>query len=449
MTKSHMMGRKPAKVFLLTASLATAAALLVGCSTPASAPAQKDASGPVTLQTWGAVTSIQSQFKAYKSAFPTQSKGQSLKVVSAGASDSDSIAKYRLELSSGKNIPDIMELNYSELPEFAESGVLADLSGALKPYLGNVTKAAQALSVYKGKTVAVPLQVNEKLWFYRTDLFKAAGIDPTTVKSQADFIAAGKKLQASSPSSFMWNIGPNPQQYQWGEIVSGNGAAYSTQSPTCKIIVGSNAGVSKAFTAMKTLRTSGVVDSAVDDFTPGWQSGLADNTIASTLGASWLPVFLEQYAPKLSGKWGVTTWPEIGGAANGAGSEAGGAIYVISAASKHKAAAEAFITNLLLTKKGVDAYHKVNSTYIPNVTAALNEAALQNDPYFGTSLIKAYLAASKTYKVFPFDPASNAETTALSSSLANYLASSAASPSSALKTAQDQLTSQVGCPYSK
>lgn len=431
-------------VALLTAT-ALSIAVLAGCA-PTTSQGQPDAKGPLTLQTWGDVKNAEGQFAAYKSAFPGKAKGQSIKVVSAGANDSDAVSKLRLQLSSGKDIPDVVQLNYSELPEFAEAGVLTDLAPYAKAYVSNVTGAAKTLMKYNGKELAFPYEVKEKLWFYRTDMFDKAGIKVADVKTQDDFIAAGKKLQAAYPKSFIWNAAANPQQYQWDMIVSGNGAQYSTKSP-CAITVGTDKGTAAAFTAMKALRTSGVVDTAHDDFTPEWQSGLADGTIASTLGASWLPTFLQQYAPDLAGKWGVTTWPEIGGATGG--SEAGGSIFVIMDSSKHKQAAADFLGSSLMTAKGTAEFMKTETGYIPNVTSLLNSSAVQNNAYFGTSLIKAFVESSKTYKVFPFDPAANKETTVLSAQLANYLASSDSSPVSYLKTAQDQLDSQVGCPFQK
>jgi len=379
----------------------------------------------------------------YTAQFPDQSAGQTFQAVSAGTSDSDAVAKLRLELSSGQGIPDIVQLNYSEVAEFAQAGVLADLTDLTSSYVGNVTAAAQTLMKYNGAMVALPFEVKEKLWFYRSDLFAAAGIDPTQVKTQDDFINAGKQLQASSPKSYIWNIAPNPSQYQWAMIVSGNGAAYSTQSP-CAITVGTDPGVAQAFQAMKDLRASGVVAN-FDDFTPEWQSGLDDGTVASTLSASWLPQFLEQYAPDLAGKWAVTTWPEIGGATGG--SESGGSVFVIPAASTHKTEAVNFIASMLMTQQGAAAYVAANPSYIPNVVNLLNDPSIRNNAYFGTSLIDAYLAASNSYSIFPYDPAANAETTALSDALAKYLASSDSSPTSYLQSAQDQLTAQVGCPY--
>lgn len=431
------------------ALLAGAAIVISGlsaCSGTATPSTSADDAGPFTVQVWGDVKNAERQFAAYKTAFPDKAKNQDAKVVSAGANDSDAVAKLRLQLSSGKDIPDVVQLNYSELPEFAESGVLTDLAPYAAAYVPNVTKAAQTLMQYGDKQLAFPYEVKQKLWFYRTDMFAKAGIDVTTVKTQDDFIAAGKKLQAAFPTSYIWNVAANPQQYQWGMIVSGNGARYSTKSP-CEITVGSDPGVAKAFTALRDLRDSGVVDTKHDDFTPEWQSGLADGTIASTLGASWLPSFLQQYAPDLAGKWGVTTWPEIGGATDGAGSEAGGSIFVIMNASKHKQAAADFLGGSLMTPEGTGAFLKVQPGYVPNVTALLDTPAVQDNAYFGTSLIKAFVASAETYKLFPFDPAANKQTTVLSAQLANYLSSSDSSPASYLKTAQDQLASQVGCPF--
>ncbi len=419
-------------------------AALAGCSTGTPKVASTAGPAALTLETWGSTQYANKQFRIYKTEFPTQSKGVSLKVTSAGQSDSDVVTQYRLALSSGKAVPDILELNYSDVAEFASAGLLANIGPELKPYLGNVSGAAKTLSQYHGKTIAVPYEVKEKLWFYRKDMFAAASIDPTKVKTQAEFIAAGKKLQAKYPQSYIWNIASNPQQYQWGMIMSGNGASYSTKSPTCQITVGSNAGVAKTFEAVKALRASGVVDVNVDDFTTAWQTGLADGTIASSLNASWFPPFLEQYAPKLKGKWGVTTWPEIGGAVGG--SEAAGSVFVIPAKAKNKAAAVQFLASTLMTAKGAKPYALAES-YIPNVVSLQSDPAITNNAYFGSSLLKAYKAADSGYKVFPYDPAFNSEQTVLSTALTNYLTSSDSSPKSALATAQQQLRSQLGCPY--
>jgi ABC-type glycerol-3-phosphate transport system substrate-binding protein len=419
------------------------AALAVVASSYASTSASRGTT-KLTLLTWGDAKYANGQFQLYKEFFPRDAKHTSLKVKVGGAGDIDAVNQFRLMLSS-HSAPDIVQMNRSAVAEFAHAGQLADLKPYLSAYIPNMTSAAKALMQYNGSYVAVPYEVKEKLWFYRKDMFAQAGIDPKSVKTQADFIAAGRKLHAKFPKSFIWNLAPSPQAYILGEITSGNGARISDPK-TGKFVVATDPGMRKAFKALADLRASGVVATDVDDWSPQWQSGLADGTIASVPIASWFSTFLPQYAPKLAGQWGVTTWPEIGGAANGAGSEAAGSVFVIPKASKHKAEALKFLADMFMTAKGnLLVFHSFGE--VPNVTAAQSAPSVRDNPYFGASLITAFQAASTTYKVFPYDPAALKEITTINNALSSFLASGSTDPSSALQTAQQQLTAQVGNPY--
>jgi ABC-type glycerol-3-phosphate transport system substrate-binding protein len=399
----------------------------------------------LSLLTWGDPKYAQGQFALYQKHFPKDAKGQSLNVILGGANDADAVNAFRLRLAAHHGIPDIVQLNRSEVAEFAAAGQLANLQPYLKGYIPNMSKAGQTLMQYNGVDVAVPYEVKEKLWFYRKDMFAAAGIDPTQVKTQAQFIAAGHKLQAKYPSSYIWNLAATPQAYILGEITSGNGAQVFDKKAG-KFVVATDPGMRKAFQAMAALRASGVVATQFDDFTPQWQSGLADGTIASVPIGEWFATFLPQYAPKLAGQWGVTTWPEIGGAVNGAGSEAGGSVFVIPKASKNKVAAAKFLADLYMTKTGsLLLFRHYNG--IPNVTTAQNDPSVRKNPYYGAFLITAFKAASPTYKIFPYDPAAISEVTILNNALDTFLASGSSDPTSALASAQQQLTAQIGNPY--
>jgi ABC-type glycerol-3-phosphate transport system substrate-binding protein len=421
---------------------ALAALALVGsayASTSASAGTTK-----LTLLTWGDAKYANGQFQLYQEFFPKDAQHTSLKVKVGGAGDIDAVNQFRLMLSS-HSAPDIVQMNRSAVAEFAHAGQLADLKPYLSAFIPNMSTAAKALMQYNGTYVAVPYEVKTKLWFYRKDLFAQAGIDVKSVKTEADFIAAGRKLHAKFPKSYIWNLAASPQAYILGEITSGNGARISDPK-TGKFVVATDPGMRKAFKALADLRASGVVATDFDDWSPQWQSGLADGTIASVPIASWFSTFLPQYAPKLAGQWGVTTWPEIGGAANGAGSEAAGSVFVIPKASKHKAEALKFLADMFMTKRGsLLVFHSFNE--IPNVTAAQSAPAVLENTYFGPSLIKAFRAASATYRVFPYDPAALKEITTINNALANFLASGSSDPTGALQTAQQQLTAQVGNPY--
>ncbi len=422
------------------------ASMLVACSS--SAPVATDTASStanITALTWGDAKYFNTQFGFYKQDFPNDAKQQTLTVTIGGQNDGEAISKFRLALSSHQNIPDIMEMNYSALPEFASQNQLADISSYTGSYLPGMSNAAKTLMQYNGKYVAFAYEVKSKLWYYRKDMFAAAGIDVTQVKSQQDFIDAGKKLQAKYPKSYMWNLAPNPQAYVLGEITSGNGSQVYDKSAS-KFVVDTNPGIRKAFVAMKDLRNSGVVNTKFDDFTPDWQAALADGTLASVPIASWFSTFLPQYAPNLGSKWGVTVWPEIGGAAGG--SEAGGSVFVIPAAAKNKAAAAKFLSDMFMTSKGELELFKAQNL-VPNVIQAQSDPSVLNNAYYGSDLIKAFQAADKDYKLFPYDPAGIKEISILQNALANYLSSSAADPSAALAAANQQMSAQIGNPYSQ
>jgi ABC-type glycerol-3-phosphate transport system substrate-binding protein len=436
---------RPAQIFLRGLVVAAVALAVSAAAYASTRAASGSAAVKLSLLTWGDPKYAQGQFALFQKYFPKDATGQSLSVVLGGANDADAVNAFRLRLASGHNIPDIVELNRSEVAEFAASGQLANLQPYLQSYIPNMSKAAQTLMQYNGSVVAVPYEVKEKLWYYRKDMFAAAGIDPTKVKTQAQFIAAGHKLQAKFPNSYIWNLAASPQAYILGEITSGNGSQIFDQK-TGKFVVANNPGLRKAFQAMAALRASGVVDTQFDDFTPQWQSGLADGTIASVPIAEWFSTFLPQYAPKLTGKWGVTTWPDIGGAGNGAGSEAGGSVFVVPKASKNAAAAAKFLADMYMTKTGSLLLFK-HYNGIPNVVAAQNDPSVSKNPFYGASLINAFKAASPTYKIFPYDPAAISEITILNSALDTFLASGSSDPTSALQTAQKQLTAQIGNPY--
>jgi ABC-type glycerol-3-phosphate transport system substrate-binding protein len=414
--------------------------------TASSAPAATEAAAAdakISLMTWGDAKYAKNQFELYKKTFPDKARQQTIDVVVGGANDGEAVSKLRLALSSGKGIPDIMQLNYSAVAEFASQGQLTDLQACVDQYLAGMSESAKTLMQYDGKYVAFPYEVKEKLWYYRKDMFDAAGIDVAQVKSQADFIEAGKKLQAKYPKSFIWNVAPNPQAYILGEITSGNGSQVYDKNAK-KFVVDTDPGLHAAFIALRDLRSSGVVNANFDDFTPDWQKGLADGTIASVPIASWFSTFLPQYAPDGAGKWGVTKWPEIGGAEGG--SEAGGSVFVIPAKATTKAAACDFLTSMFMTTKGSSAVFK-QAGQVPNVIEAQSDPGVVNNAYFGADLINAFKAAGQDYKLFPYDPASLKEQSILQNALAKYLGGKDQDPSTALAEAQQQMTAQIGDPW--
>ena len=123
-------------------------------------------------------------------------------------------------------MPTASQLAYTQIPEFAREGVLADISGAVAPYLDTMTSAAKSLSQYNGQTIAVPFEVKTKVWYYRSDIFDECGIDVNSIKNTDDLIAAGKKIQETHPKCYIWNLGRTTPGYSFYLTLAGNNAKF-------------------------------------------------------------------------------------------------------------------------------------------------------------------------------------------------------------------------------
>ena len=93
---------------------------------------QGTANASLTYEGWGSETSTENEWNAYTTEFPKDAKAQSYTANSAGANDQDTVSAFRLALSSGSNIPDMVQLNRTEVPEFAAAGELTNLTAYVK-----------------------------------------------------------------------------------------------------------------------------------------------------------------------------------------------------------------------------------------------------------------------------------------------------------------------------
>ena len=287
---------------------------------------------PVTLNvwTWGSPTDIQSALAALKSVYPSEFNNVSLQVT-VQSGDFQVADAFRLALASHKNLPDMMQLNYTQVPEFAGAGVLRDLSDVINPVKNDLYAGALQLAQYSGQFVAFPFQVNSKLFYYRGDRFEQAGISLSDMQTLDGFINAGKKFHAKFSKSYIMNLGPQPVQYWLGELLSAYPTARMADS-SGNYQITSNKAFTDTFNFFKRVHDAGIAW-PVDDFSTDWPAGFKNGNIAGDLVASWMknPIFLASYATTAQvGKWNVGPWPALSPMANEKfGSEAGGAVWVV------------------------------------------------------------------------------------------------------------------------
>lgn len=422
-------------------------------------------SGPTTLEVWvwAAAPLQMTAFNAVKAAFPDDFKNVSLKVTTVGSGDQDVAQQLSLSMAARKNIPDFLMLNYTEVAQFAEPGMLADLSSAIGGGASGLYAGAQQLSQYKNTYVTVPWQLNSKLFYYRADLFEQAGINVDSITTAADFIAAGQTFHQKFPRQYLMNVNTQPAGYLFQELFSSYPNISMTDS-SGKYQLTTNPGFAEALSFMKELRTSGIA-APIDDFTTDWAPAIKNETVCGFLIASWMKQFLPGYATATQvGKWKAKTWPSLFTDTDQSyGSDSGGSVIVVPALSPHKDLALNYLNKLRMDPKGSLAVF--NATGVPpilkstqaQVLSAINsqkkpDSMSQDDwlalpqNFFGQDYYATEFASYDLVRKFNYDPAALKEFTILEQ-WGDKIMQGDATVAAALAGAQNDMQSQIGNPY--
>ena len=448
-------------------SIGAAALGLAACSGTAQSGA-KGSSGTggdtLTIWTWAGASILQSAFNAVK-ATSKDFAGFKTNIQTVAANDYATAEKFSLALSGGTTLPDILQLNYTEMPQFAAAGVLEELSTVYAPYSADLYAGALQVAKYNNSYYAFPESLNPKLFYYRSDLFAEAKIDPTSITTTEDFIAAGTAFHRKFPSQYIMNLNTEPQPYVFGEMISAY-APISFASPSGSYQVTSNPGFEQVFSFLDQI-ASAKIAYPVDDFTTDWPSAIKNEKICGFLGADWLDEFVPGYATQSQyGKWKAIPWPTLSPMANQQyGSDAGGSVFVVPKGAPNSQAAVEFLKQWRLSPDGsLAAFNAtgilpINSTTASTVISSLSTAkkpasTSQADwlelpqHYFGPDYIATKLQAMNRVKVFGYDPSAVKEWSSIVSNWLTKLLSGRASVSAALAGLQQDMQTQVGNPYS-
>lgn len=170
------------------------AVLVAGCA--GGTEAAKTPDGPVSLTMWTrSVTADQSQ--ALVNAFNAEHVGKidvSLTVVPF-----DQYLQKVGAAASSKNLPDLLAANVIDGPNYAASGLWADITDRIKtlPFAKELAPAHIRSATLDGETFAVPHVTDVSSVYYNKVLFRAAGLDPEAPPTTLTELAADAKKIAA------------------------------------------------------------------------------------------------------------------------------------------------------------------------------------------------------------------------------------------------------------
>lgn len=389
----------------LAVSMTMQAFLFTGCSDNSSASnaSQNTASssstklsGSITVGSWDIAARA---LTANAKEFMAQNPGTTITI-----QDEDKTYKgLYAQLDSGNGVPDIITLQNRDVASFVNKypDMGTDVLDIMKPEEKNSNQYVKNLMIVKNKFYAVPWDMGPCALYYRKDIFQAAQIDPASIKTYDDYIAAGKKIVAKTKGKTKllgFDYSGSSSTDTLLLLLSQLGAKFYDNSGRANL---SSAAMLQALNLEKKMVAAGVAMNLPNE-EKDRATALSQDHLATVPNAVWFAGTL-QAIKNQKGKWGIIPLPAFAPGGN-THANVGGSALIIHSKTKNPALAKAFVKFSLLTNEG----NKINfdtsklfSSYLP----AYKDAEYSEvDDFFGVSMGTVFTKLTTNIPAMNFGP---------------------------------------------
>lgn len=404
-------------------TLALAACSSSSHSSSGDAGSSAPTTGKITVWAW------EPTLKDVVTSFEKDNPGITVDLVNAGTGN-DQYTALQNAIAAGKGVPDVAQVEYYALPQFAIGKSLADLTQFDAASLDGTFSPGPWGSVKQGDAIfGLPMDSGPMALFYNKAVFDRYGL--TVPVTWDDYLADAVKLHAANPNAYITSDGGDAG-FTTSMIWQAGGQPYKVNGTDVTIDF-SDAGSQKWSTFWQQLVDQKLL-SQVGGWTDEWFQGLGNGTIATLVTGAWMPANLQSGAAAASGDWRVAPMPQW--TADGkATAENGGSSLAVTAASKNQALAYKFMQ---YATAGPGVKIRLDGGAFPATTADLNSADFKAKefPYFGNQKVNEVLSESaadvvKGWQYLPFQVYANSiygdtvgkayvSSTTLSDGLANW-----------------------------
>ena len=300
--------------------------------------------------------------------------------------------RYGVILSSGNGVPDVIQIESDYIQTYAETYPQYFLD--MKDYItiDGVVDPSKVASSYDstGKLVSIPWDSGPVVMFYRVDLFKEAGIDPNTIVTFDDYIAAGKKLQEKFPNVYMTGLPFTQDENLYRALLIANKSYYLNDKG--EITVASQKAI-ETLQMIKRLIDEGVAKNVVN-----WDGSIVANKngeVASYIIGGWWGGTIKDQMPEMKGKWGIMPIPALNQDAARASSSGGAGLSITATDPIKQAAALEFVKESLMNVDNQLMMYEKFSLFPSYLPAYDDPRFLKADDYFGDNFNKILADVTK------------------------------------------------------
>ncbi|MFC6063012.1 ABC transporter substrate-binding protein [Streptomyces ochraceiscleroticus] len=317
-----------------------------------------------------------------------------IKLVNAGT-NKDQYKALQNAISAEKGVPDVAQIEYYALSQYALTKSVTDLAPYGADRLAGSYSTGPWNAVKSGDGIyGLPMDSGPMALFYNKKVFDKYKIPvPTTWD---EYVDAARKLHKADPktyitsddgdaglaTSLLWQAGSHPYKVDGTKV----GIDFT------------DAGAKKYTGTWQQLIDENLL-APVTAWSDDWYKGLGDGTIATLPAGAWLPANLASGVKGAAGDWRVAPLPQWSKGAD-ASAENGGSSLALPELSTNKELAYAFVA---YANSGAGVQTRIKNGAFPATTKDLESKAFQNTgfPYFGGQ--KANKVFAESAKNVPAD----------------------------------------------
>ena len=322
--------------------------------------------------------------------------------------------KLNSAIQDGYGTPDVVQLEYYALQQYAVSGQLVDITDRTRGYDSSFTPGTWSSVQLDHEVYAMPMDSGPMAFFYNKAVFDDAGIDVSKIRTWDDYYQAALRLKRNGVA-ITADAGDSSFYNAMIWLAGGRPYTTSTDGKTLDIDVTGDQGAQEFTQFWQRMIDEDLINTRLKAWSGSWKEALNTGSVASVFAGAWMPSLLMSDLPGSSGQWRVATMPTLDGAATNA-ENGGSALAILSSSRKHDAAFR-FIDYVCHTTAGIQ--QRVDGGAFPADTATLGSSAFLDKttvrdsrgidvPYFGGQRFNRVLAqaaedVSVGYQYLPFE----------------------------------------------
>ncbi len=335
-----------------------------------------------TITYWSWTPSGKDQVAAFMKKYPNVT----VKLVNPGTA-ATTYTKLQNAITAKSGVPDVCQIEYYALAQFALPGALYDLNQVgFDKFKADYSTGPWGSVNQNNKLIGLPQDSGPMAMFYNKEVFDKHKL--TVPKTWDEYVDVAKKLHAADPKAYITSDSGDAG-FTTSMIWQAGGKPFKADGTNVTINLADEG--TKKWTAVWNKLVEGKLLSQIAGWSDEWFQGLGNGTLATLLTGAWMPGNFTASVAAGKGKWRVAPMPTYDGTAVNA--ENGGSAQCVMTQSKNPALAAAFLRWLNHEQDSIDIFTK--SGGFPSTTKDLSSSSFLDDApeYFGGQKINEVLAA--------------------------------------------------------